>query len=101
MTAQKLMYEDRWGPIGAALYRTIIPAGLVGLIVLALPLIWVTSIYLFGLYPVLVGGVAYASWRNVTLSQGAARLVAGTLGALLTMVAALLAIGFFIGSGGV
>lgn len=101
MTAQRLMYEDRWGPIGAALYRAIIPAGLVGLIVVALPIILVTSVYLFGLYPIIVGGVAYASWRNMKLSQGAARLVAGTLGVLLTMVAALLAIGLFIGSGGI
>lgn len=101
MTAQKVMFEDRRGPIGAALYRAIIPAGLVGLIIVSLPIIWVTSVYLFGLYPILVGGVAYASWRNVTLSQGRARLVAGTLGALLTAVAGLLAIGLFIGSGGI
>jgi hypothetical protein len=101
MLTQKLRHEDRLGNVGAALYRVIIPLGLLGTIILALPLIWATSVFMFGLYPLLVVGIAYSSWRNVMLSRGAARLLATALGVVLTAGAALLATGLFVGSGGI
>ncbi|WP_143754958.1 hypothetical protein [Caulobacter sp. BP25] len=95
------LYEDRWGPVGAAIYRCIMPAGLTGCIVLILPVIWATSFFLFGLYPLLVGAIAYCSWRNVVLSQGGARVLALTAGLVMTGLAVFLALGLFFGSGGV
>lgn len=101
MLDQKLGHEGRWGSVGAAFYRAIIPLGLLGAIILALPLIWTTSVFMFGLYPLMVAGIAYSSWRNVALSRGVARLIATALGIVLTGGSALLAFGLFLGSGGI
>jgi hypothetical protein len=101
MVGQKLRHEERWGPVGASLYRVVIPLGLLGAIILTLPLIWATSVFMFGLYPLLVAGIGYSSWRNVMLSRGAGRLIATALGIALTGGAALLAVGLFVGSGGI
>lgn len=93
--------EDRWGPAGAVFYRWIIPAGLIGLIVLLLPVIWAVNFALFLAYPFLVAGVAYCAFRNVVLANGQARWLAAVGGLVLTATAAILAFGFWLGSGGI
>lgn len=98
---RRVRYEDRWGPIGAVAYRWIIPAGIVGLIVLLLPVIWSVSFWLFLVYPLLVAAVALCGVRSVILAKGHAKWLAASGGAALTTLAALLAFGFWVGSSGI
>jgi hypothetical protein len=84
-------YEERFGQYGAALYRSVIPFGLAGLVVLILPAALGLSLSLLALYPVIVLTVAYASLRNVIVTKGRAKLIAAALGLLMTGFAAMFA----------
>jgi len=96
-------YEDRWGPLRAVLFRLIIPAGLLG----SIPLLLIAAIlsHLMAVvivaYPIVVVLIAFCSVRSALLVRGAARLFAAVMGAVMTGIAATLAFGLFIASGGV
>jgi hypothetical protein len=52
-------------------------------------------------YPIVVVLIAFCSVRSALLVRGAARLLAAVIGAVITGIAATLAFGLFIASGGV
>jgi hypothetical protein len=96
-------YEDRWGPFGAVAFRLIIPIGLVAL----LPILLIVGVFThllvvaFVTYPLVVALVAYCSIRSTVIARGSARWAAATVGVVLTALAAVLAFGLFIASGGI
>jgi hypothetical protein len=103
MSTSFARYEDRWGPLRAVLFRLIIPAGLLGSILLLLiaSMLFDVMAVVIVAYPIVVLLIAFCSVRSALLVRGAARLFAAVMGAVITGIAAALAFGLFIASGGV
>jgi hypothetical protein len=102
MAEQPTLYEDRWGPLGAVAFRLIIPVGLIGL----LPLLVIAGMLTRSLtvaflaFPPVVALVAFCSVRSTLIAHGSAHWAAAIAGFALTALAAVLAFGLFIASGG-
>ena len=95
--------EERFGPVGAALIRSVIPLGLVGLQVLLLPAglatrqLWIFLV----LIPVLLLGVLWCAVRNFALSRKWAKVVAGATGIPMVGFSALWSAACVVGAGGI
>jgi hypothetical protein len=95
--------EDRFGPFGAALVRSIIPLGLIGFQALLLPAglavkqFWV----FFALMPGLALGVLWCVVRNITLSHQWAKLLAAFTGVPMLVFSVLWAVACVVGLGGI
>jgi hypothetical protein len=95
--------EERWGPWRAALFRLIIPAGLIG----AIPLLLLAGMLMHSMwvplvaYPIVVGTIVFCSVRNTILTKARAKWLAAIAGVFMSAVGAALALGLIVASGGV
>lgn len=82
-------------------FRLIIPIGLLSSVALLAPLIWTGHFWVAAAYPVIIAGLVWLTVRGFVLANGGWKILSLLTNAAITTLAAVLAFGIWISSGGI